>query len=304
MDIRDKDLNLLVILKTLLEELNLSKAGKRLGLSQPAVSHALSRLRDQFDDPLLVRTSHGMRPTPRAQEMSERIRHLINEAEQIFQKQESFDPSTAKGRVVIATTDYFDQLVMPRLVPILMREAPDVQIVTKISSAKSPREELERGESDLAIAGFFSKLGDGLYQQKLFDENFVAIVRKNHPIVKSKLSLKQFIALDHLLVSPHGDMDGVVDVALRNIGESRRIVAGVASFASPGMVLAESDAVLTIPERVADIYLKYLPLKSFPVPLKIPGFAVLQVWHQRLSQDPLHGWVRKLIYDLVNDPLR
>jgi len=298
MNITTKDLNLLNIFVVLLEELNLSKAGKRLGLSQPAVSHALSRLRNDFDEVLFSRASKGMVPTNRALELEPIVRRLLSDAQKIYIN-ESFNPLSASGSVVIAGTDYIDFLLLPYLMAKIATTAPHIQIITKTVMTKNPRVLLERGEADIAMAGFFPSLTGELYKTKLFDESFVGMARKGHPIFAAKaVSIEQYCNYQHILITPHGTMEGVVDEALADLGCRRNLSVGVANFQTPGRIVQNSDLILTGPKRLINAFEEDLGVRSFKLPFQVEGFTVNQIWHERTHLDPLHQWVREQISEI------
>lgn len=158
-----------------------------------------------------------------------------------------------------------------------------------------PKAELYDGSVDLAIAGFFGEPPDGFYRQRLFDESFTCVVRADHPVVKRRLTLAQYTRLSHVLISPAGDLHGVVDELLASRGRRRHVAVGASSFLSPAWIVARSDLILTAPRRLARAYQGGLPLRLIAPPIDIPGFTVVQVWHERQNADPAHRWLRQLV---------
>jgi DNA-binding transcriptional LysR family regulator len=288
------DLNLLRIFDALAVERSVTRAARRVGLSQPAFSHALARLRRMLGDRLFVRVPRGMVPTPRAIELHPIVRDLLVRADRLAQPV-AFDPMTCTRAFRIATTDYFEAISFPRIAVALSRAAPRASLVSLPTGGRLPTEQFEEGRLDLAIAGFFRAVPDGYHQQKLFDETFVCLVRADHPTVRSRLSLSQYTKLSHVLISPGGDLQGVVDEQLASRNERRHVAVGVSSFLSAGSIVAKSDLVLTAPRRLAAIYAPSLPLRSLAPPLPLPGFTVVQVWHGRHQDDPAHRFLRRLI---------
>lgn len=292
------DLNLLVALRALLAERHVTRAASRVGLTQPAMSHALSRLRQLLGDPLLVRAASGMQATPRAEAMRVPLDRALEELERVIARPAAFDPKTAKGQFTLATSDYVELTLLPRLVTRLRTEAPgiDVRVLHLVDRATTP---LSEGRFDLAFGLAEVLLGpaapNGIRAQKLFDEKFVCVVRKGHPVVKRRLTLEDFVALPHALVSLSGDPSGVVDVALAKIGKTRRVAVTVPHFLVAPHVVQDSDLVLTLAERVLRAFSPMLGLVQFPPPLPIPGFSMSMAWHERMQADPAHVWLRKLV---------
>lgn len=288
------DLNLLRVFEALALERSATRAGRRLGLSQPAVSHALDRLREQLGDPLFVRAVGGMVPTPRALELEPLVRDVLARAARLTEG-ERFDPATCDRRFRIATTDYFEYIALPRLAATLAAEAPRVTLISRPSGTELPRAELAEGELHLAIAGFYADVPEGFYQQRLFSERFVCVVRCDHPTVGSRLSLAQYTRLSHVLISPSGDLRGVVDELLEARCRRRHVAVAASSFLSAGWIVAGSDLVLTAPRRLALAYQRSLPLRIVRPPMAVPGFTVRQIWHERYHADPAHRWLRQRI---------
>jgi DNA-binding transcriptional LysR family regulator len=297
--IDDKDLNLLSVFSALMTDRSVSRAASRLSLSQPAVSHALARLRRDFGDELFVRAAKGMTPTPRALALQDAVAAVLAQARGLYGSGETFSPKSADARVTIATTDYFEALLLPRLLPYLSREAPGVTLNCRPTPGDLPKAQLEGGEIDLAIAGFYGDLPQGYFKRVLFNETYACVVRKGHPRVKEDLTLATFASLEHVLVSPQGDLFGAVDHALQKKKMKRRVVAGVGNFHSPAAIVAATDYVVTVPKRLAKMYAETHPVKWFEPPLAVPGFAVVAVWHARTHRSPLHVWMRQAIEKLV-----
>ena len=295
MNISAIDLNLLKIFAALLEAPSVSAAAKQAGVSQPAMSHGLKRLRAAFDDPLFVRTTTGISPTPHATRLAPRIREAMDAAARVFGVRDEFDPEQANMRFTIASTDFLDHILLPRLLPILQARAPGITVVTRPLNGTLPKLELEEGSLDLATAGFFGDLPEGFYRQSILKEDYACLVRVGHPRIQEKLGLREYLNEGHLLVSPQGDLKGAVDQVLTARGLSRKVVAGVSSFQLPPWIVAESDLIITLPTRLARIYEKVLPLRLFPPPIPIPGFTIVAVWHARNHESRAHQWMRKLI---------
>jgi DNA-binding transcriptional LysR family regulator len=290
-----KDLNLLRIFAVLWEERNVTKAARRLGISQPALSHALTRLRHEMRDQVFVRSGRGMTPTPSAEIWAPKVIMALAGLESALVEAEAFSPRHAKGRIAIIGTDMVESMLFPRLLAQLSREAPEVVLISRPSDGSFPKTDMEQGVIDFAIAGFFGGIPEGFYQQHVADETYRSIVRKRHPEVKSKLDLERFVRLSHVLVSPQGDLSGVVDVALAKLKLKRRIAAGLTTFQVIGKLVAETDFCATLPTSVAEEHAKRYGLDIFLPPIKLPPIRLMMIWHQRIHTSPLHQWIRREI---------
>lgn len=290
--IRHKDLNLLYTLVIMLEERHVSRAAKRLRLTQPAVSRAIDRLRRDFNDPMFIREGAGMVPTPYAIEVGLAAQKTLSEFEKVYQPRQVFLPEEAAGSFRIATTDFFEMTYWAKLLPALHKTAPQVQFNNALVTTQLPFEELRDGRLQLAVAGFFGELPAGVKRQKLFTDRFVSLVRKAHPLVGRELDLKSFLQMSHVVISAKGDPVGAVDRALASRHRARRVVGTISSFHSAGAVVASSDVSITMPESLAKLFAASLPVRYFVPPVQLPPIQVVQVWHERFDRDPMLRWVR------------
>ncbi len=291
------DLNLLVALDALLIERNVTRAARRIGISQPAMSHALGRLRTLLDDAILVRSKSGMLPTARARSLEEPIRRALREIEEALRTGPTFDPRTSERTFAIATSDYGELVVLPPLLERLAREAPhiDLRIHAVPDEWSTP---LEEGIFDLVLVPRVGETSAGIVQQKLFDERFVCVLRKGHPAARRGLDLKTFVALPHVLIAPSARIGGIVDEALALRGLTRRVALTVPHFLVAPLVVASSDLVLTLAERVARTFVTMAPLEIREPPIEVRGFAMHQVWHEQRRGDPAHAWLRTLVAEV------
>lgn len=294
MNINSTDLNLLNVFHALARELSTTKAARSLGLSQPAVSHALARLRVMFNDPLFVRASRGLTPTSKAMEIMGPVEHILRETEVLLQGV-SFDPAQEERVFKISTTDYFEVVALPKILKKISKVAPGMKIITRPTQGELQKEELERGQLDLAIAGYFGELPEGYYQQLVFKDNFVCVGRKGNPYLKGELTINKYASAKHILISPQGDMKARSALALKKVKLEQNFQAGLSSFTAPGWIISESDLLLTCPEKLADSYGKYLPVVKAKLPMHLDGIKVVQVWHARHHHDKAHAWLRSLI---------
>jgi DNA-binding transcriptional LysR family regulator len=286
------DLNLAVVLRALLDERNVSRAARQLGLSQSATSHALGRLRELLQDPLFVRTRTGLVPTARAESMAGSVRAAMAALEASFFAPPPFDPLTVKRTFHIRPSDYVEYLIVPRLLERLAEVAPNVDFSAR-PAATEPTLALEQGQLDLLIQP--TRTGDrteGFHAQELWDDHLVGVMRRGHPLANGKLTLRRFAAARHALVAPRGQPGGIVDDLLESHGLSRRIVFTTPSFLVAPQVAAATDLLLIIPARVAEACVGTLPLVRFEPPLPLPGFRVAMFWHDRHDSDPAHRFVR------------
>lgn len=301
------DLNLLVALRALLAEGHVTRAAARVGLSQPAMSHALARLRTLLGDPLLVRTPSGMRPTARAQAMTLPLERALEDLGRVLASPAPFEPRQSTRKFRIATTDYMELVLFPRLLARLWSEAPNVDIrIVNLVGDRS--EELAEGRVDLAmgLVGQFGNPGPraGLHSHRLVSDRFVCVVRAGHPVVKKRLSMNDFIALPHALVAPRGsDSGGVVDTALALLGKKRRVAVEIPHFLVAPHIVRETDLVLTLAERIAKTLAPLLGLRQLAPPLELSGFSMSMVWHERQHADPAHEWLRGVIAKVSADSL-
>ena len=291
--IRGKDLNLLPVFVALWRERNVTRAAKSLGMTQPALSRALARLRVEFADPLFVRVSRGVSPTERAEEIGRELGSLIESMDSLYKPGSRFDPAGLERVFTLVTTDYFESIAAARLIPRILKEAPGVSINFRTHAGAIPREGLERGEVDLAVAGVYERIPEGFFAQKILVDHYWSVVRAKHPMKKS--SVDQFTKYPHILMTPKGDLRGIVDEALDRLGLQRRIAIASSNFLSAGWAVASSDLILTAPRLVIEQMKERLPLRDFPVPVKLAQLDIFQVWHGRTHRDPAHQWLRSLI---------
>jgi DNA-binding transcriptional LysR family regulator len=294
---RAPDLNLFVILDALLEERSVTGAARRLGVTQSAVSHALTRLREHFGEPLFVRTANGMTPTQRATELREPIRKSLETLRQVSQLTR-FDPASAARTFTIATTDLVALVLFPSLYERLAARAPGIDLRV-VPIMRNVERTLETGAADLVITGAIVPIeAPGLFKQRLYDEPLVCVVRASHPIARERLTLEQFCSLDHALVAPRGGR-GWVDDALAERGLSRRVAVVLPHFLSAPFLVAESDLVLTVSESAAKAFTSLLPLRIVTPPIDLPRATYSQLWHERSNEDAGHRWLRALVAEVA-----
>jgi DNA-binding transcriptional LysR family regulator len=292
------DLNLLLVLDALLEERHVTRAGKRLGLTQPACSHALGRLRAALGDTLLVRGPRGtMLPTTRAEALAPGLREALRGLAGALRGSAPFEPKAARRSFRIACGDYAELVLLAPLVRRLTREAPGIDIwMTQLSLGREEMvTQLAAGAADLAIGPPRRDWPEGVFARTLFEERFRCVMRRGHPGATGKLTLARYCALSHLLVSPRGTPGSLIDDALAALGKTRRIVAGVPHFAVAPHVVAGSDLVATLGTHVVEACAGPLGLVVKPLPFEMPPFAITMTWHERVHRDPVQQWLRDQI---------
>jgi len=313
------DLNLLVSFDALAREQNVTRAAERVGVTQSAMSHALRRLRELLDDPLLVRGRSGMVLTARAEALVLPLRSGLVSVDRALVRTERFDPRTARRRFRLATPELFDFLAVPLLLETIRTEAPGVDlIVTPLGARLS--DALETGELDLCVAprvddfpGGSPELdGSGLVRRVLFRDDFSCFCRGDHPALGEKrtrrgakpgaperLSLETYAALSHVLVSPGGEGPGLVDELLAKQGLRRRVALRIPHFFSALSIVEKSDLILTAPTSLGLLLSSRSKVVALPAPLRLPEHAIQLLWHERFSNEPGHAWLREVLITLT-----
>ena len=286
------DLNLLVVLRALLSERHVTRAAARVGLSQSATSHALSRLRELLADPLLVRSGRVLSLTPRALRLLPTLDRALGELERAVSGEPQFDPSTARRSFAIGMADYLQALIMGPLLRRLATRAPGVDLAVVVFP--NQEELLESGELDLALT-VTGREKRSLRYEALFEEQFVCMVRRDHPQIKQRPSLERYLAQRHVVVAPSGTPGSLVDDALAARGLERRVALRVTNFLIAPVVVSETDFMNTMPARLARQLVKNYPLRLVPPPIELPRFGYCMSWHPRLDQDDAQRWLRQLV---------
>jgi DNA-binding transcriptional LysR family regulator len=290
------NLNLLVALDALLIERHVTRAAKRIGITQSAMSNALSRLRELFDDPLFVRHARGITPTARAIALERPLRDGLARLQSTLEP-DTFDPRTAERTFVVAVSDYVELVLLGPLLHRLAREAPGVRIELRAWGRHEVPDLLARGEADLAI-GYFDSVPESHAHLRIFEERFVCLVRRAHPRVKSRLTLKTWVAIPHIVVSERSGATSI-DRALAKRGLTRTVGARVSHFLMVPSLVAATDLIAAVDSRVAAQFAKPLGLRVLPMPLHLPASRVAMVWHDRLEADRGHGWLRATIAEVA-----
>lgn len=298
-DLSAIDLNALVVLDALLAERHVTRAAERIGRTQSAVSHALARLRELLGDPLLVRGPRGaLVATARAEAIAPALRRALDGVRQAIRGEPRFDPATARRSFRIATGDYAELILLPRLVARLAHEAPGVDLWV-VPLPDDTAGALAAGAIDLGLGVWRAPAWPaGLYQRRLFDEDFRCVVRAGHPAAAQRLTLARFCELQHLLVAPRGTPGSFVDDQLAELGRTRRVAVRVPHFLIAPHVIAASDLVVTIATRLARLYAEPLGLELLAPPFEVAPFTVSMAWHERAHHDPGHRWLRERLVEV------
>jgi DNA-binding transcriptional LysR family regulator len=301
MNLNRIDLNLLVVFHHLLLEKRVSRVAQLLAMSQPAVSSALGRLRSTLGDDLFVRTQHGMEPTPYALSLAQPVAVALSDLQEALTVRSAFKPATDARNFVIAMTDVGEMYFLPVLIDELNRSAPSVTL--QIVSVTHPtfKEDMASGRIDIAM-GLLPQLQAGFFQQGLFRQKYVCLLREKHPLaLKKSLSLAAFAKAAHVRIIAAGTGHGRVDVALEKQKLLRQFRLTVPHYVALGDVLQHSDLIATVPERFADRILQPYNLVKRNLPIAVDESAIHQFWHGRLHRDPGHQWLRGRISKLFGD---
>jgi len=303
MELKDIDLNLLVIFNQLLMEKKVSKVADNLGLGQPAVSNALARLRKQFGDELFLRTSAGMVPTPYAEQLAESIGYALGMIHGAVNARNAFEPASAKRSFTIGMTDIGEIYFLPALMKRLQKDAPHVNISTVRNTAINLKDAMEAGQIDLAI-GLLPQLKAGFFQQRLFMQQYVCMFRKGHPLDKKKILPSEFFSAQHAAIISAGTGHGHVDEILDASSLRRQVKLTVPHFVAVGHILQSTDLIATVPERLAERMAKPFGLRYVPHPVKLPSIAINLFWHAKFHKDPANRWLRGTLFELHADARR
>lgn len=287
------DLDLLVALEALLALGNVTRAAARLGITQSAMSHRLRRLRDALGDPIVVAGRSGLVPTPRAEQLARVVTRSLHELRTALATAAAFDPATSTRTFTVVTSDFAEFEILPRVLEELSRSAPRVTTVMREPSADM-LDMLERGAVDLIVGPQLGAIS-GLVQRKVGEDFLASIVRADHPLVGKHLDLETYLAVRHLVVDPTGaGAIGAVDHALSRIDRRRDVAMRVPHFLGAPFIVARSDLVLTAPWALLRHFANLLPLSIFEPPIELPTGRTFMTWHERVTDDAAHIWLREL----------
>lgn len=286
------DLNLVVVMASLLRERSVTRAAKSLGRSQSAISHALNRLRFLLGDPLFVRCPGGISPSPAALALEPAINAILENADSFFGNKRRFDPNRHKRVFTIGLSDYTSFLSLPKVVAELDKYS-GVEMVVKNTSHSLGYGMLESGEVEL-IVGNFPPAPSFIRERVMFLEEYVCAMRKSHPAAGRKLTLELYRTSKHLVVSLQGNRNGYLDSAILKLGLTRKVQVVTGHFVPVPFILLDNDAIATEPSRMIMPLAKVLGLAVCKPPFKIDPMPIKMAWHRRLDNDAGHGWLRSL----------
>ncbi len=300
MELNELDLNLLVVFHQLMTDRRVSRAAENLGVSQPAVSNSLAKLRKRFGDELFLRTPKGMEPTPFALELAEPVGYALALIHSGVNQRSSFDPARSQRAFTIGMTDIGEIHFLPPLIERLRLEAPGVTLSTVRNTAVNLRDELESGQVDLAL-GLIPQLKAGFFQRRLFVQNYVCLMRRGHRLDKRRITLAEFSAAEHLVVISAGTGHGKVDELLQRSGVERQVRLTVPHYVSVGHILQQSELLATVPELLADRLTGPFDLVKVSHPAKLPDVAINLFWHAKVHREPANRWLRGLVSGLFGE---
>lgn len=300
MELRNLDLNLLLVFNQLLIDRRVSTAAESLGLTQPATSNALKRLRKALNDELFVRTHQGMEPTPYALQLAESVSLAIETLREAFKHEDQFDPLTASRTFTLAMTDIGEIYFMPKLMNALARLAPHCLVSTVRSNTDTLAEGLQSGAVDVAV-GLLPNLQAGFFQRRLFHHQYVCLCRRDHPATKRPFTLEAYSSYEHVRVVAANTGHGEADAFIQRAGAHRNIRLEVPHFVAVGHILHQTNLIATVPERFASSCAGPFDLVQLTPPMLLPEIAINLFWHAKYHKDPANRWIRQLMFELFSE---
>ena len=299
MNIYDFDLNLLAAFDAVFEERHVSRAADRVGLSQPAMSNALRRLRAALDDPLFVKTKTGVTPTPYAAELAPAVSQALKLMNEGLQQAARFDAAKTTRTFRLAMADVAEVSILPEVIDVCRRTAPGVRFETRALTRSTLTEDLETGAADLAI-GFLPDMKETTYQQTLFTTEYVCLARRDHPAIGARLTRKAFLAADHVTIAPDVTGHAVVPKTLDELGVDVSVRAP--HFLALPFIVARTDYLAVAPKPLAfKAATAATGLAAHVPPVPLPPIDVRMFWHERAHKDPASRWLRKAIREAFTE---
>lgn len=293
------DLQLLRCFEALLTERSVSRAAVKLDLSQPAMSHALGRLRKLFDDPLLARGRGGMTPTGRALGLAPQVREALSAAYRLVERRTAFRPGESRQEFTVMTAEYVEYLLLPRLIARLNEEAPFVRVTFRSAQPDRALEWLERGELDFRL-GWWPESAPALRAKRLMRDPLVCVARQGHPLIAGAITEEQFMSIPHVIQSERmTSARRAIEQAVLSRHRTMQVQFKVQDALALCNVVAHSDLIGTLPERFARALAAKFPLQVMPIPMTIAEIRQAMYWHERTHNEPSHQWFRRLISDLA-----
>ncbi|HZZ92423.1 MAG TPA: LysR family transcriptional regulator [Usitatibacter sp.] len=304
-DLRKIDLNLLLVFDVLYRTRSTTRAAESLHITQPSVSNALKRLRGLLDDVLFVKSAEGMEPTPRADAIAGLIDEGFASLHLALHAGRAFDPATAARTFRLYMSDVGQAIFIPPLVARLREAGPGIRIVTAGPSLDVAQQMMKLGQIDLAL-GLFSGLHADFHQQRLFLETYVALVRKDHPNIRARMSAKQFFAADHVIYTPtsgsHVRVEARIDELCRQQGHERRVVLQLGHSSGLAAIVSTTDLVACVPRTLSRVLASRRDVRAVELPFAFEPLEIAQFWHERYQRDEAHHWLRGMVYELFHEP--
>ncbi|MEN4793401.1 LysR substrate-binding domain-containing protein [Pantoea agglomerans] len=298
------DLNLLPVLLVMMEERNVTRAAERLGITQPALSNALNRLRETLNDPLFIRERYGMRPTPKAEQLAQVVGAALSSIDKVILGQQDFDPLNATRLFTVAPNSYVEFIMMPAIVARLRSCAPGIRLRLTPFGNDVTETGVISGNTDMVL-GRIVEPPDNLVVQHLMNEGLACVIRADHPLVGENLSAEQYEQLKHVNVLPPGRMRAGLYQALEQRGLRRQVAVSVTHFLAVPEMIAVTDYCATLPRLICQHLSRDQRLRIIPAPVDLGTFPVEMGWHARYRDDPAHRWFRMLIAETaqsLSDP--
>jgi DNA-binding transcriptional LysR family regulator len=302
---KSPDLNLLPIAFALYDELSVSRAARLLGMSQPAVSMALRRMRETFDDPLFIRVAAGVAPTPRAHAIIQAARPLVSRLQEDLLKGQTFDPATTTRTFTLALSDVGEMAFLPILLEPLRSQAPHCAIRAASAAPAQLAHELEKGEIDMALGYFPALTSKNFRHRRLSTHRFACLLNVDNPIRADRLSAQDFLAAEHIVVREQGRSQEVVERFFERRRVRRKVAVYASHFLGVPFVIARSNLIATVPYAVAEEFARMSPQLAVALPpFDMPGFDLKLHWHRRFDNEPRNRWLREQVTALLREDRR
>ncbi|MBB5372736.1 LysR family transcriptional regulator [Acidocella aromatica] len=294
MDLQDFDLNLLLVFDQMLKKKRVSRVAEALGVTQPAISRSLKRLRALLGDELFHRTATGMEPTAYAEHLAATVRAVLDALHNAINQKFQFDPKTSSRNFTIRMTDIGELMILPRLLQHLSREAPGVSITIIRGNNETLKTDMETGQVDLAI-GLIETLEAGFFRRQIFKQGYVCVFRPDHPLAGKPLTLEDFERAEHAVVTAAGTGHARIDELIEAQGIKRKVKLRIPNYASLERLLQGSEMIATVPEALVQTNFSPLTLSYARHPVSLPRLPIEEFWHARFHRDPANEWLRNVI---------
>ncbi|MCX7174609.1 MAG: LysR family transcriptional regulator [Proteobacteria bacterium] len=298
MDLHTVDLNLITVFDAILRNRNVTVAGVELGLSQPAMSYALAKMRRTFNDPLFFRVGNEMQPTSLAMDLAAPLRDVVEKLRADVFGRTVFDPATTTRSFVYCMTDIAESYFLPGLMTELQRQGARITLRSGLLDAPALRAGLAGGEVDFAVGIFPDLDGPDHFRQKLYESRFVCVARSGNPLVKSRLTLRRFVDAPQVAVSAPARSQPILEGILHRLGIQRTVLLRVQNFLTLIEIASKTDLIAVVPIEAAETLQKIGRLKVYPLPFESAGFTINQYWHRRYNNDPGNRWLRGVFFRL------